>query len=92
MVTTVHLYLHAAAQPTNYLGFMRLPFMEGSEHRQSGEISATVSSGNQPVAATVSGSVTSTPGSYTFRISVDATQPGRTTPQRIAQEVPVTVR
>lgn len=30
-LTTVHVFFHAAAQPTSYFGFMRVPFMEGSE-------------------------------------------------------------
>jgi hypothetical protein len=88
-MTTLHLYLHAASQPTSYLGFMRLPFIEGSEQRKGGEVNAGVAPGSQPVGATVSGSVTSKPGSYTFSIALDATQPKMATPQRIAQEVVV---
>lgn len=91
-LTTVHLYLHAAAQPTSYLGFMRVPFVEGSEQREAREVSATVSPGSQAVGATVSGNVTSKPGSYTFSISLDATRSGVPTPQRIAQQIPVTVK
>lgn len=91
-MTTVHLYLHAASQPTSYLGFMRLPFIEGSEQRKGGEVNASVAPGSRPVGATVSGGVTSKPGSYTFIIALDATQPKMATPQRIAQEVVVTVK
>jgi hypothetical protein len=90
--TTVHLYLHAASQPTSYLGFMRLPFIEGSEQRKGGEVNASVAPGSRPVGATVSGGVTSKAGSYTFSIALDATQPTMATPQRIAQEVVVTVK
>jgi hypothetical protein len=91
-LATVHLFFHAAAQPTSYLGFMRAPFIEGSGQYKGGEVSATVDPGSQPVATTVSGLVTSKPGAYALTISVDATQEREATPQRIAQEIPVTVK
>ena len=89
---TIRLYVHGAAQPTSYLGFMRAPFVEGSEGRNVGEVNASVEPGSRPVGTTVIGRVTSTPGSYTLLISVDATQPGATTPEHLSQEVPVIVK
>ena len=71
---------------------MRVPFISGSSEKTGGEVSADVAPGSQPVGTTVSGLVTSKPGRYALRISLDAKQTGLATPQRIAQELPVTVK
>jgi hypothetical protein len=91
-LATVHLLLHPAAQPTNYLGFMRVPFIEGTDQQQGSDVSGTVRPGSRPVHATVAGFVTSKPGLYTFSVSVDAMQPGETEAQHFGQQVPVTVK
>jgi hypothetical protein len=91
-LATVHLALHPAAQPTNYLGFIRVPFIEGADPQQGSDVSGTVRPGSRPVRATVAGFVTSKPGLYTFSVSVDAMQPGMTEAQHISEQVPVTVR
>ena len=91
-LATVHLLVHAAAQPTSYLGFMRAPFFGGEPDRKLGEVNATVQPGDQPVGKTVVGRVTSTPGPYTLTNSVDATHPGPSVPVRISEEVPVVVK
>jgi hypothetical protein len=91
-LATVHLFLHAAAQPTIYKGGMRVPFISGSGQNNGTEVSADVAPGSQPVGTTVSGLVTSKPGRYALTISLDATQPGTSTPLRVAQEIPVTVK
>jgi hypothetical protein len=92
VLTTVQLFLHAAAQPTTYKGVMRVPFIAGSGQKAGGEVNDSVPPGSQPVGMTVSGLVTSKPGRYALTISLDATQAGTATPQRIAQETPVTVK
>jgi hypothetical protein len=71
---------------------MRLPFMEGAPQQKGSEVNATVSPGNRPYGNTISGRVTSKPGRYTLSISLDAMQPGMTTPLHIAQEIPVIVK
>ena len=90
-LVTVHLYLHAVKEPTSYLGVMQVPFMEGSERLTDKEVSATVPPGSQPVGSTLSGRVTSKPGSYSFRITLDATQPNSSSSQRIDQQANVSV-
>ena len=90
-LTTVHLFLHAAAQPTTYKGVMRVPFIVGSDQKAGAAVSASVDPGSKPEGTTVSGLVTSKLGRYALTISLDATQPGTGKPQRIAQEIPVTV-
>jgi len=89
-LASVHLAVHAAAVPTSYLGFMRTPFLEGSGSLTIGEINATVQPGADPAATTVTGRITSKPGTYTLAMWVDASQAGGT-PQRLSQDVIVTV-
>ncbi len=91
-LATVHLFVHAAAEPANYLGFMRGAFFEGEADRKIGEVKASVEPGSRPVSAIVVGRVTSKPGAYTFVISVDAKQSSAPTPVHISHEVPVVVK
>ena len=41
VLTTVHVYLHALAQSTTYVGSTQAPFVEGSEQK-SGDVKVTV--------------------------------------------------
>ena len=91
-LATVHVLVHAAAQTTSYLGFIRAPFIEGDLARKIGEITATVEPGSEPAAKTVVGQITSRPGSYALIISIDAEQPGTANPVRISEEIPVLVK
>ena len=86
---TVHLYLHAAANQTSYLGLMETPFVDGVEER---EISITVPRGSQPVSSLLSGRVVEAPGTYPLSIALDATQTGADAPIRITQQIPVVVK
>jgi hypothetical protein len=89
---TVHLYLHAAARQTSYLGVMHVPFLQGDEGHKGYDVSATVAPGSQPVGSTVSGLVTSKAGEYTFRVSLDTRQTGLATSPPIQQQVSVLVK
>lgn len=91
-LATVQLFVHAAAQRTSYVGFMRASFFEGELDGKLGEVNATVVPGSRPVATTVFGRLTSEPGSYTLTISVDAVQAGGANPVHISDEVPVVVK
>ena len=91
-LVTVHLYLHAAKEPTSYLGVMQAPFMERSERLTDREVSATVPPGSQPVGSTLSGRVTSKPGRYSFKILLDATQATLPKPQRVEEQATVLVK
>ena len=90
--TTVRLHLHAAAQRTNYLGILAVPFVRGAERRSEREVSATVTPGARPLAVTVSGLVTSKADAYTLRVRLDATQADSTQPTLIAEDIAVTVK
>lgn len=91
-LATVHLYLHAARRQTSYLGVVDMPFIQGFGSLEAREVSATVPPDSQPVGSTVNGRVTSKPGGYTFRVSLDAMQAGASTSQHIEEQVPVSVR
>jgi hypothetical protein len=91
-MATLHLLVYAAAQPTNYLGFMRAPFFGGEAERKVGEVNATVEPGGHSVRTTVIGRVTPTPGTYNLTISVDAQPHGAPDSLPISQEVTVLVK
>jgi len=88
---TVHLFLHAAALQTSYLGVVRTPFLENAGTLANREVSMTVPHGSRPVGVSLTGRVTSTPGEYTFAIALDASQPGESASIRISQDIAVTV-
>jgi hypothetical protein len=91
-LATVHLFIHAAAQPVSYLGFMRVPFFGGNGERKLGEVNITVKPGSRPVSSTVVGQVTLKPGDYTLTIAIDAIQPGAPNPVHISEQAPVAVK
>ena len=91
-LATVHLYLHAAKEPTRYLGVMQLPFMEGSETTTDREVNATVPPGSQPVGSTLIGRVTSKVGTYTFRLILDAMLATSSVSQRIEEQASVSIK
>jgi hypothetical protein len=87
----VHLFLHAAARQTSYLGIMRTPFLEKASAVRDREVSITVPRGSRPVSVSLSARVSSIPGTYTFAILLDATDTGDAASTRISQEIPVRV-
>lgn len=91
-LATVRLFVHAAAQPTSYLGFMRVPFFGSDLDRKLGEVNTTVNPGSRPIGTTVIGRVASKPGNYTLSISVDATQTSGPNPVHLSQDVSVVVK
>ena len=88
---TVHLYLHAAAEMTSYLGVLSVPFLEGQRPADR-EVSITVPPGSQPVGVTISAAVVSKPGSYRLGIRLDASQGSVGASSRIVEDIPVTVK
>ena len=91
-LATVRLFVHAAAQPTSYLGFMRVPLFGTDVDRKLGEVNTTVKPGSRPVGTTVFGRLTTQPKTYTLTISVEATQPGAPNPVHLFEDVPVMVQ
>ena len=91
-LATIRLFVHAAAQPTSYLGFMGVPLFGSDVDRKLGEVNTTVKPGSRPVGTTVFGRLTTQPRTYTLTISVEATQPGRRIPFTYSKDVPVMVQ
>jgi hypothetical protein len=91
-LATVRLFVHAAAQPTSYLGFMRVPFFGSDLDRKLGEVNTTVNPGSRPIGTTVIGRVASKPGNYTLSISIDAKQTSAPDPVHLSQDVSVVVK
>lgn len=87
---TVHLYLHAAAQTASYEGTLKLPFLEGvSEGTRP--VAATLQPGAPAEGMTITGLVTSKPGTYTMTVALKVTYGGKnSTP--ITRDITVTVR
>ena len=90
MLATVGVRLHAAGRQTNYVGSVRVPFIEGTSSLD--EVSVAVPADGRPVNRTILGRVTRQPGSYTMTFTIDAYVTGTAAPMRIHQEVAVTVR
>ena len=92
VLAVAHLSVHAAAQPTNYLGFMRASFFRGASDRKSGEINTAIGPGGRAVGAMVLAAVVPTRGNYTLSIVMDALPQGAANAVNLSQEVPVVVK
>jgi hypothetical protein len=90
MLAIVGLRLHPLGQPTNYVGTVQAPFVEGISGLD--EVSVAVGAGGSPVNRTILGRVTRQPGAYTMTFTIDAVVKGNAVPVRIHEEIPVTVR
>ena len=91
-LSTLHLYLHAAKQQTNYLGAWRAPFLRGWTAKDYRDVSGTVKPGDEPFEVNVSGIVSDKPSKYTFNVLLDGAQEGVPAGNRIVLDVPVEVR
>jgi len=89
--TTVRVFLHAAAAETSYLGVLTLPFLDGIGDGTR-EVNLTVPRGSRPVSITINTHTTSTPGSYTLNVQLDATMETMPAPVRIVENIPVIVK
>ena len=86
----VHLYFHGVGRETTYRGTFRLEFLNGGDATQHDFTVETIVRGDREISNhAVTGIVTSKPGRYTFRVTVDAMITGASTP--IHEDVPVQV-
>lgn len=90
MLALVRLRLHGAEHRTNYVGAVRVPFLEGTTAVE--ELSLVVPADSRPVNRTILGRVTRSAGSYTMTFEIDALVVGTPTPVHIHEVVPVTVQ
>lgn len=71
-----HLFLHAAAKRTRYVGTASLPFLSESGQELTTRVEAVVEPGAIATGDTVAGPVTTRPGAYMVTIRLEATQDG----------------
>ena len=87
----IHLYFHGAGGETTYLGSYRAEFLSDGDHRSTDfPIQATVRGDEKIANRSLTGRVTAMPGSYSFRITVDAKTSSGSTP--IREDVQVRVQ
>lgn len=87
----LHLYLHAAAAQTNYVGTWRAPFLQRWTAKDYRDVSGSVRPGDEAYDLSVRGIVSGQPGNYSFSVLLDAAQEGVATGSRIVLNIPVTV-
>ena len=89
----VHLYLHPSIDTTTYTGNMRVGLFNGfAPDVHQGTIESIVNPGEEPFDVSVTGPVTPIPGVYSITISLVATSARQGSPQRIQDNIAVTVR
>lgn len=89
----VHLYYHGAGSETRYVGSYDVGYFQRQGGGRSDVPTNITVRGNEKITnQSVTGIVTSTPGTYTLRFALDASTGDRSVTQAVRAEVPVTVR
>jgi len=91
-MATVHLYLHPSGIETRYVGTMQVGFMNGSPEPHDTRVNSTVTPGSSPVNVSVTGLVTSRPGTYPMTIALSAETSTTQRPLDIRETLSVTVK
>jgi hypothetical protein len=86
--TDIHFYFHSATMDTTYTGTIQIGFFEGQKPHEL-KPKVIVKGGERATNASVSGIVSSKPGSYPMTIAVMAASG---TSQEIRDRVPVTLQ
>jgi hypothetical protein len=87
----VHLYLHGAGRETTYVGNYRIEFFDdGDRVVQDSPIRTTVHGEEEIANHSITGIVTTKPGTYTLRLALNATTGAGSTP--IREEIHVLVQ
>ena len=76
----VHLYYHGVGGETKYEGAKNLSYLQGSPDSHISRVSITATKKESITNESVTGIVTSTPGTYTVTVSVTATATGKKYP------------
>jgi hypothetical protein len=72
----IHFYYHGVGGETKYEGTQNLSYLQGSPETHISPINITATKNESITNASVTGIVTSTPGTYTVALSVTATVTG----------------
>lgn len=88
----VHFYYHGAGAETKYVGTKNIGFFQGAAESHTSPTNITVQKNESITNQSITGIVTSTPGTYAVAISLEATitDTGKSTP--IRESIPVIVR
>lgn len=88
----MHFYFHGGGAETKYEGTIDIGYLQVSGAAHRSPTSITVRKGESITNQSVTGIVTSAPGSYTVTVSLTATIPDTRTTQPIRESVHVTVK
>lgn len=88
----VHVYYHGAWSETTYVGSYQVGFFQSTAGPSDIQTRITVRGVNKITNESVTGIVTSTPGTYALRFALDASAPGVTMTQPVREDVRVIVR
>jgi hypothetical protein len=88
----VHVYYHSAGAETKYTGSIVIGFFQGSPASHTTQANVVVKKNESIVNQSVTGIVTSTPGTYTLSFALVATLTDTGKSQPIREQVPVVVK
>lgn len=88
----IHFYYHGAGAETRYEGTKSIGYLQGSPDSHASQTNITVKKDESITNESVSGIVTSSPGSYTVTLNLKATRLDTAQTQPIRETIPVTVK
>ena len=88
----VHFYYHGAGAETKYTGAIEVGFFQGSPASHTVQANTTVKKTERIMPHSVTGIVTSTPGTYALNFALDATVTGTGKSQPIRERVSTVVK
>lgn len=88
----VYVYYHGAGADTKYTGSFQLGFLQGAPEAKAFQANITVKKGESITNQSVTGIVTSTPGTYAVTFDLVATQTGAGQSQPIRESISVIVK
>ena len=88
----VHFYYHGAGAETKYVGTINVGFFQGAAESHTSPTSITVEKNESITNQSITGIVTSTPGTYAVAMLLEATVTDTGKSVSIRQSIPVTVR
>lgn len=88
----IHLYYHGAGAETRYEGTKNIGYLRGSPESHTSQTNITVKKNEEITNESVSGIVTSTPGTYTVTLNQTATVVDTGKTQPIRETIQVTVK
>ena len=88
----VHFYYHGAGAETKYTGSIEVGFFQGSPQSHTVQANTTVKKAESIMPHSVTGIVTSTPGTYPLNFALEATVTGAGKTQPIRERISTVVK